>query len=281
MTLWPHFIHGSIHSSIHRPPCLLLHGWLGQKQDWLRLITTLQTRYDCVAVDLPGHGEHLHRPLAEPLTFTSLTQELHQVIQELGFAKPPVLIGYSLGGRLALSYALRFPHTLTALVLENCQPGISEETHRLQRQQADQMLAQQLLTLGIHDFVEQWYDLPLFRSLHRHPHLLQKLKMQRKQNHPAWVAKVLQDLSPGHQPDGWPLLPSLALPVLLLSGVLDPKYPELCKKMHTLLPHSTLHISEQAGHNVHLEATEDWLTHVSRFLDTVWTIPPTPTSSRY
>lgn len=246
-----------------KPVCVFLHGWMGSQQDWQPITKRMESQYTGVLVDLPGHGENAPIPVSTSLYFENVVCSLYTQLQPF---PPFVLIGYSMGGRLALYYALRYPETVQALVLESCQPGIQDPIQREKRAQQDAQHAEQMTRDGLDAFVDRWYEAPLFQSLHQHTELLEGLKKKRKENDAASVAKVMRDLSPGRQPSLWQDLSSLSLPVLLLTGELDPKYPALMQRMHELIPNSILKIASGVGHNVHLENPKQWIEAVQDFL---------------
>jgi 2-succinyl-6-hydroxy-2,4-cyclohexadiene-1-carboxylate synthase len=172
------------------------------------------------------------------------------------------LVGYSMGGRIALYSALRQPHQISTLILESCSPGISAGSARRQRALIDDGRAESILADGLETFVDHWYDMELFHTLRRHLHLFQVTKEKRKMNDREWAAKVIAELSPGRQPSLWTELDGLRLSTLLLAGALDSNYVEVMTAMSQKIPKSRIEIVPEAGHNIHLE-------HPSRFIKLV------------
>lgn len=251
MTTWPYRSLGDRHH-----PCLVfLHGFMGSGADWLPVAKSLAGRFFCVMPDLPGHGRNVCRSLARPLDFETVGQGLLETLQGLESGSVG-LVGYSLGGRIALYAATVFPQHINALILESCQPGIEAEPARLDRAGADDEQAQILLEYGLDQFVDCWYEQALFSTLKRYPQLLSAFKTKRKKNNPLWLAKIIRELSPGRQPPLWKNLGSLPMSVLLIAGSLDPKYTELAAQMGRQIPYGTTSIIPGAGHNVHLENPE-------------------------
>jgi pimeloyl-ACP methyl ester carboxylesterase len=123
-----------------------------------------------------------------------------------------------------------------------------------------------LLAQGLERFVEQWYELDLFRTLQSRPHLLTAMKAKRKKNDPRWLAKVIKELSPGRQPPLWANLGALPMPVLLIAGELDARYTELATLMGRQMPQARVEIIPGAGHNVHLEQPGQFGEVVTAFL---------------
>jgi 2-succinyl-6-hydroxy-2,4-cyclohexadiene-1-carboxylate synthase len=240
-----------------QPPdaILFLHGFLGRGDQWDEIVAPLRDRWPVLTPDLPGHGANLHGDLNVPLTFDRLTDDILEILDTRNLRRV-ILVGYSLGGRLALHFACRFPQHVAALVLESSSPGIPEPTERARRLEEDRRRATIILQQGMNIFAERWYQQPLFASLQHHPDILMKLQHAAAQNDPRWMAKVIYDLSPGQQTPLWDCLPRLEVPTLLIAGEQDPKYTALMTQMTTRLPHARLVIAPEAGHNVHVEQAE-------------------------
>ncbi|MDM8529743.1 2-succinyl-6-hydroxy-2,4-cyclohexadiene-1-carboxylate synthase [Anaerolineales bacterium HSG25] len=247
------------------PPIIFLHGFMGQGKDWQPIAESLAERYCCLWPDLPGHGKHVDWLPDRSFDFATIAAELVAWLDSQNL--PSVtLVGYSMGGRIALHIACHYPERIARLVLENANPGLNDEIARQQRVEWDQARAKELIELGLESFLERWYDMPLFDSLHRRPELLTRLKQSRRHNDARWLAKIISDLSPGRQISLWEQLPCLSLPVLLVGGALDSKYVDILTRIQSKLPRAELKIIANAGHNVHLEQPTLFINHLTRFL---------------
>ncbi len=266
MSVWPHCTAGAK----GRHALVMLHGFMGCGEDWLGIVSRLSVPGFCVLPDLPGHGSNLALPLHEPLSFEGLADGLVRLLDELGLPRAHV-VGYSMGGRIALYAATRHPERVAALTIESAHPGLVDSAARRERAALDDRRAATLLEAGISPFVDHWYEAALFRSLHDHPPLLAETRRRRKRNHPAWMAKVVRELSPGRMPPLWDALERLEMPVLLVAGARDAKYAAIIRQMGAAIPNARVEIVPAAGHNVHLEqpeafsaVLEDFITRVAR-----------------
>ncbi|GAB4548266.1 MAG: 2-succinyl-6-hydroxy-2,4-cyclohexadiene-1-carboxy late synthase [Anaerolineales bacterium] len=250
-----------------RPPLVFLHGFLGSGKSWLPIAQEFASAYFCVLLDLPGHGLNAAGDLNSPLSFEDTSQFIHRALDALRLGAV-TLAGYSMGGRAALAYAARHPSRIRALILESAHPGIEEEAQRAQRREEDAARAAFMLKHGMAAFVERWYESPLFASLKERPSLKRALRKSAEENNPDWMAKTIQELSPGKEPALWEILPALTFPVLLIAGGKDAKYCAALQRAHSALPNAQLKIVSRAGHNVHAEEPEAycqilraWLNH--------------------
>lgn len=177
------------------------------------------------------------------------------------------LVGYSMGGRIALHQALRVGNRVRRLVLESASPGLATNEEREARRRADDELAARILDDGVEAFVDTWERLPLFatqrglsdgvRSRHREGRLA---------NDPASLAAALVGLGTGSLPSLWDRLGEVGAEVLVLVGERDDKFVEIGRKMADRMPRAQLEVVEGAGHTVHLERPAAWLHRVCAFL---------------
>lgn len=244
---------------------LLLHGFTGSSQSWGEgLIDGLASiGRPPVLVDLPGHGRNVGD--AEPGHFT--VEHVFELIADAAGGQVVDLVGYSMGGRMALAYAATFPHQVGRLVLESASPGLATEAGRIQRRASDDALAAGLVERGIEAFVDLWEGLPLFESQGSlSAHLLAAQRERRLLNEPQSLAACLRGLGTGRQPSYWELLPTVSVPALLMAGEADAKFVGIAEEMATSLPNARLVVVAGSGHAVHLERPDAWLSEVTAFL---------------
>ncbi len=241
-----------------RPAIVFLHGFMGRGDDWLAVARRLARGFFCLLPDLPGHGEN---PIDTRPGYANWAMGLRRTLQEQGIARVR-LVGYSLGGRLALYFALHQPEMVAALALESANPGIGDPAERARRAAWDEQNATHLLRSGMDAFLAYWYDLPVFASLERIPALKAELRRLRARQNPETMAAVVRALSPGRQPDLWPRLSELRMPLLAFTGAWDEKYTAIVRRIGKALPAAETAILPGAGHNAHREqpaATADLL----------------------
>lgn len=244
---------------------LLLHGFTGSGASWpAALVEGLSTRVRVPSTpDLPGHGRWGGE--VDPECFT-LAAALRAIGKAQGGEAGPV-VGYSMGGRLALAYAVAYPERVTHLVLESASPGLATEEERGSRRTSDGRLARDLERDGMAAFVRRWEALPLFESQAALPVSVRSAQRARRMaNDPRSLAAALRGLGTGALPSFWEALPGLRVPTLLLVGGRDARFVGVARAMVEALPDGRLTVVPDAGHAVHLERPGAWLDAVVPFL---------------
>lgn len=244
------------------PPIIFLHGFMGNCRIWIPSFHLIADSTYCVALDLPGHG-NTEADLGR-LDFDSLADAIIGFIDDHDLSTP-LLVGYSLGGRVALHTALRHPGHFRGLVVESTSPGIEDETERKTRFEQDSIWAEKLRGGDMRAFLTDWYRQPVFSYLGTE--VIEKIINKKSSNDPHQLADAMLKLSQGLQTPLWDRLPEWTKPTLLVTGELDVKYCRILEKAHTLIPNSTLSIIPGAGHIVHLEQPEDFIRVLKSFLD--------------
>nr|WP_251048274.1 2-succinyl-6-hydroxy-2,4-cyclohexadiene-1-carboxylate synthase [Halomonas sp. ISL-56] len=241
------------------PTLVLLHGLLGNCQDWGEVIAGLEG-INCLALDLPGHGQNHQVQVGSFEAF-------HHWLSDTLIARDIrryCLLGYSLGGRLALYHASRQPPGLEALRLESAHPGlpVSERSARIAH---DERWALRFEQETLEDVLTDWYQQPVFADLSKAQRSQQINR--RLDNHGPAVANMLRSTSLGHQPSLWNWLENTSLPVSYFSGQRDAKFHTLATHLATMAP-NLCHITLEGGHNLHVEQPEAFSQHLNAWFGT-------------
>ncbi|MBI1319291.1 MAG: 2-succinyl-6-hydroxy-2,4-cyclohexadiene-1-carboxylate synthase [Candidatus Hydrogenedens sp.] len=249
------------------PPVVMLHGFIGRGADWQAVAEALAVDHFVLCPDLPGHGTHT---CSEDAAFDSVAESLAAWLVE-ALPQPHAVVGYSLGGRLALAYAMRHPERVSRLVLESASPGLDDLHARESRAQHDDALAAELESLeagsaAFRAWLEAWYATPLWESLADRPDLLCATIDSRADANPPQLARALRALSLGRQPDFRPVLHALLPATLLITGERDRKFTGLAEEMASAGPRIAHSVMTGCGHNVHLENPEGYTTVLRSFL---------------
>lgn len=245
---------------------VMLHGFTGSAAGWGSLLDMLAAYgLPVVALDLPGHGQSDAPRDPGRYAIERCERDIVASLQELGVKRgASVLLGYSMGGRIALYTA--FSGFFRALILESASPGLEDPVEREQRRAGDEALAASIERDGVQAFVDCWEQLPLFASQRGlPPETRAALRRQRLNNRPGGLAQSLRGVGTGVQPPLHDRLPALHVPVLLIAGGLDSKFATIARSMSQTLPQSQLRIVPDAGHAVHLERPAEFASLVGEF----------------
>jgi 2-succinyl-6-hydroxy-2,4-cyclohexadiene-1-carboxylate synthase len=252
-------------------PLVMLHGFTGGPESWRRVRNELGSAWSQTAPIVPclaGHGKHTaverrhgeHASAAPSKStgpFGAEVDRLAHLCRTRGISvrNPCVLVGYSLGARLALGLLVTSPELFRAAVLVGVNPGLPTEQERQERRVQDERLADLALREGLGRFLEHWENLPLFRTQAHLPDAVLRSQAElRRQNTANGLAHSLRTCGLGQMPNYLESLSSVDLPVHLVAGALDQRFVELAQQMALSLSQSSIHIVADCGHNVPLEA---------------------------
>jgi 2-succinyl-6-hydroxy-2,4-cyclohexadiene-1-carboxylate synthase len=233
-----------VRGSPSAPPLIFLHGFLGCKEDWEEMLSFFDARYYCIAIDLPGHAG---TPYSEDIVST-----IQARILPLGSEKP-ILIGYSMGGRIAL----QLRQWAKALVVISGHPGLKTEKEKEQRWRVDQMWSEKILHAPFETFLAEWYAQALFHPLPKN-HLSAKSQIT---HNPQHLASALLQMSLAKQSH----IDDFPCQTLFVHGEIDLKYRDL----YSNLP-KTVSVRQvlKCGHIVHKNNAAEcaqqilnWLNH--------------------
>jgi 2-succinyl-6-hydroxy-2,4-cyclohexadiene-1-carboxylate synthase len=231
------------------PQVCFVHGFLGDRHDWDPVRDQLANDVRCMPLELPGHGSAGSALEIEGDTLERAADQL--AVRARGMA----VVGYSMGGRLALLAAARSPTAFSHLLLIGADPGIESAAARQGRARADDALAARLTTLdggGFRQFLTEWYAAPLFGDLRRRAGF-EELLLRRLAHSPASVAVALRALSVGRQPSLWPALLSVGQPTMYLVGSQDAKYTAVAERIRDSGAPIDVHSVPGAAHALHRE----------------------------
>ncbi|MCL4433343.1 MAG: alpha/beta fold hydrolase [Actinobacteria bacterium] len=192
-------------------------------------------------VDLPGHG-HSSDISAGPWATAEMLG--------LSFGKG-TYIGYSLGARICLHLALSNPDAIERLVLVSANGGIEDRTARDRRRVSDEAMARELEEgKDLEAFLHYWTEQPLFATVPQHARMIDR----RMRNTPAGLASSLRMCGAAACDPLWDRLHELAMPVLVVAGMLDSRYAYAASRMARLIgDNAQVALIPGAGHACHLE----------------------------
>jgi 2-succinyl-6-hydroxy-2,4-cyclohexadiene-1-carboxylate synthase len=235
-------------------PVTLLHGFTQAGRSWHEVIAGLPPRWQWILPDLRGHGDTRVRPGA-PHTMEACTADLEMMWDHLGIARTH-LVGYSMGGRLALHVAAARPERILSLLTIGAHAGLEEDA-REGRRRGDDALAQRIEADGLEAFVNYWSSLPLFAGLERRgPSFVARVRAERMNNRTAGLAESLRGMGAGAMRPIWNDLARVTCPCTFVAGQLDHGYVASARRLAGSVPNGRVVVVQRAGHSVHQERPE-------------------------
>ena len=209
------------------PVLLCLHGFMGNKANWLAVMKRLATRYRCVSVDLLGFGETKRLDPGPTATDYSIALEVTFVaaIARSLHLGPCALAGHSFGGWVAAAYALEYPGAVTACIL--------------------------VAPVGMQGDGFGDRPGPLWPTLRRSP-----ITNSRPGALARWDAEKLDTVAG-----------NLQVPTLVFAGENDTVVPSSCPQAYAaVIPKARLQVIPGAGHALPLERAAELATAMAAFL---------------
>ncbi len=246
---------------------VFLHGFMGNLNDWDRAVSNLSDSYNCLTIDLPGHGEtEVYDD--EYFKMQNCAEALINFLDELKIKKTN-LLGYSMGGRLGYYLIINYPHRFNKVILESSSLGMKTDLERRERMIADHQLAAEIescTTKGkFNKFLSKWYSMDFFSTIKANDQLFREIIKKRENNNVRKLALSLRLMGAGAQPSLWNEIGNIEIPALLIAGEKDEKYTKLSNEIVTLNNKFSLEIFNNCGHNVHLEQPDNFLKLVNLF----------------
>lgn len=237
----------------NNPTLIFLHGFLGNSKDWQETIDLVKEDFNCISIDLPGHGESV--AVSSPLSdgFNHCHQLIKNTIDDLNIEQY-ILVGYSLGGRIALDYArTQQDPRLSMLVLESSHIGLSRSHDKERRFVEDHIWAQAFATQGILETLFDWYEQDIFSDLSDHKK--ERFISKRADNYGVPLANMLLATSLAKQEFALPFLQSTTLPIHYCVGSRDKKFKGVAQQLEGL---NSIKVTEftKSGHNIHQESVQ-------------------------
>ncbi len=252
------------------PAMLMLHGFTGSGRNWEELAKKLNG-WRIIAPDLPGHGG----TAAPTGTMPEVARDLEALLDQMGVPEA-LVIGYSMGGRLALHFAVQAPQRVLGLVIIGATPGMPDAAARAERVAADEALARKI-EADYATFVRDWEEQSLFATQKAmSPASQEQIRAIRRSHQPEALAAALRGMGTGSQSPLHDKLGTLTMPVLWVVGEYDQKFRAIADAVHPLLPEARFAVLPYAGHAVHLERPSAFKTLLLSFIEQL----PVPASPR-
>lgn len=232
---------------MERPKLTFVHGFMGDPSDW-----------DFIASELSDY--EICTPHLKPAADWDASVE--QLIADM--PERSVIVGYSMGARLSLAAALTKPEVCEGLVFVSGNPGLEDETTREKRYGGDCRIAELIDKEPRRQFLHHWYtQSTVFKSLEER---VRNDEIERKaaRSGDDWGA-ILRTNSVAKQPNYWPRLSEIEVPMTAIAGLLDRKYANIIARMG-MEPNIETRVVPHCGHIVHREQPHVFLYLIREYL---------------
>ncbi|MDH5305596.1 MAG: 2-succinyl-6-hydroxy-2,4-cyclohexadiene-1-carboxylate synthase [Myxococcales bacterium] len=236
------------------PDVVLLHGFTGSSESMAEVADGLADRFHTLSVDLIGHGKSDAPRDPALYRMERCVRQLAGVLDTL-VARRAHLLGYSMGGRVALALCAARPERIASALLVGASAGIADAAARAARRREDGALAERIERDGVPAFVEAWMARPLFASQQRRLSETARAaaRAQRLACGAHALAYALRGMGAGAQAPLHERLSALRLPVCLAVGEEDAKFRAIAAELAARLPDARVVMLPAAGHAAHLE----------------------------
>ena len=234
-------------------PILFLHGFTGSSKSWNHIRKDINC--SSLAIDIPGHGKSIFNDINEEYDYRDFRTELYLILQTLNLKKIH-LCGYSMGGRIAISFAQKYPEMIESLILESSSLGIVNAEEKGNQLTKDSEISDNIHN-SLDSFINDWSILDLFKdqkSRNEDNYLLQQ--EIRLSHNKEQLAKSLISFSKGSMPAFQESFNLFDFPIFLINGHDDTKYIKLNRDMMKINKSCKQFIIDKASHNTHLENPE-------------------------
>jgi proline iminopeptidase len=257
----------------HGDPLVLMHGGPGLDYTTLSSLEPLADQFTLIFYDHRANGRSTGSP--ESMTWENLTADAEALRESLGFDQWAVL-GHSFGGQVALEYALRYPNSVSQLLLlDTCGEA------RWYEENAPEILGKRGYSAATVEAARRFYNgdlrpdevFPIVRKFLRAYFYRLRLRDMPQ----ALISGIRMKMRPkahvfafGTLLKKWSVmdrLDEIEPPTLVLAGRFDFLFPpEHQAILADRLPNAQLEIVERAGHNAHAERAADVIGIVRRFI---------------
>ena len=261
----------NVHYQIINPQAtktlVFLHGFTGSTKTWDSVIQLFHDTYRIITVDLIGHGLTDAPYSVQRYSMEEQVELLHDFFEARRIPSF-TLIGYSMGGRVAIAFTLKYSEMVEQLILESSSPGLPTPEERATRQKSDLALADRIEKIGLEHFVDYWGNIPLFDSQKELPASVQHaIRTERLEQRAIGLANSLRGMGTGEQPSYWEELHNYTKPVLLITGELDKKFEQKAHDMKKRFQCCENVIVPNVGHAIHVENPQTFATIIEEHLE--------------
>jgi len=245
-------------------PLVLLHGWGLHSGVWQSSLSALEKKFHCHAVDMLGHGDSA-RNQNQAFNLDNMSEALHLLIQKIDSDKI-VLLGWSLGGLVAMDYVSKYPNDINKLILVTtnaCFCKKSDWLHAMDDSVLDNFAQQ--LEQDYKKTVDKFMALQMFGA-DDYKQSLKKLKQFMASRPMPAIETLRHGLHILKTIDLRSKLKSIVQPILMISAEYDRLMPyQAANAMQLLFQNATNTVIKGAGHAPFISHLEEFAHAINEF----------------
>lgn len=237
------------------PEIVILHGLFGSSKNWASVANKLKNKFQVYVIDQRNHGESNHHSTH---SLDDLVQDLCDFIN-LQKIQKPILLGHSMGGMCAMSFALANPENISALIVVDIAPKKYTFHHQKEFE---------LLHLDVSGFRSRKEIENAMKEIHESSEVIQFLMMNLDRNDSGFQWKINTPvLEAAHLVENAEFHGEYSGPALFLKGQVSPYITQGdFETIHNYFPASKIVTIAEAGHWMHHSHQQIFLKEVLDFL---------------
>ena len=235
-----------------------LHGSLQTALVWKPIGNAIESEFGSVQVEAVNLYENEYE------SFGDWREQFYEKVEEQTKGEPSLLLGYSMGGRLAMNACVHRPSLWSGVIAVGADPGLISDDARTNQLQKDLEWARRFRTEDIQELLVEWDELPVFCGRSNcASREISELDSEK-------ISRFFDVFSKARQGNMLPMLRKLKTPPLLyISGCDDIKYTKIGQDLAAHCMQVRHQIIPNAGHRVPWESQDAFISEVSVFIDAV------------
>lgn len=226
-----------------------LHGFLGTPQDWDPFLNSFRAKFYATELSCTGRKG-----------FYEWAHAFNRRIAPDPESK--ILLGYSLGGRLAMHALLENPDLWNAAIIVSANPGLPCKRKKEERLASDIAWSKKFLEEPWESLMKQWNAREALATS-------TALARREEDYSREELSRHLVNLSLGNQEDLSERLAKIMIPILWMAGENDPHYAMLAKNFRPAHPRSKIWIAPNSGHRIPWDSPAAFAAEIARFIDSI------------
>lgn len=253
------------------PPLIILHGLYGSSDNWATIAKNLSDSFTVYLPDQRNHGQSPHSDIHD---YDSMCDDLYELAADLGLKKF-FLAGHSMGGKTAISFALKYPEMLNGLLIADISPFINEANKNTAFSQHKSIL-EAILSIDLATIISRTDAEERLRDKIKDDKIrgfVLKNLQRSSANNFTWklnaesLLKNLEKIMSGIDRGSQLTQPITGFPVIFLKGgdsdyILPSDFGDILK----IFPAAEFAIAERAGHWIHADRPDEVIRNLKRLL---------------